>query len=412
LALPGVSVQIQDRFYALTRTDVPAGPRVCAIAKRSTASGTGGVQDLDAYVATSESDVITAFGENSNIHKAFVELISGGAPRVILVALPSDSVFNHTTAALTSAANPTIDVFTAAFEAAEAAQVDVIVPWGAGSNSTHWESPATPGNDGSFDYFYADNNATPSVSWAKKVSDMCATITARSAPTYAVMGLKPYIGVANADGSFTASALSTHLSFANLVDRESLESGHYLSVVASELRIVGVPSSWGFSNGACLYAGSIMRLDAWSATTGKVVYNSDRIRWNPTRTQAELIANKGLVPVMLDLNRIARWTDGTTFGKDASDYERLSTLRIVFDAVKLVRSVSQNYVGEAATIANRNSFETQLSSSLRGMQILGALISSDFRVTYIPAQNQAVVDLALRPAFELREVVIRISVNF
>jgi hypothetical protein len=104
LALPGVSVQIQDRFFALSRTDVPVGPRVCAIAKRSTADATGGVRDLDAYEATSESDVIDAFGENSNLHKAFVELISGGAQRIILVALPSDSVFNHTTATFTSSA--------------------------------------------------------------------------------------------------------------------------------------------------------------------------------------------------------------------------------------------------------------------------------------------------------------------
>jgi hypothetical protein len=132
LALPGVSVQIQDRFFALSRTDVPVGPRVCAIAKRSTADATGGVRDLDAYEATSESDVIDAFGENSNLHKAFVELISGGAQRIILVALPSDSVFNHTTATVTSSAYGG-DVFNAAFEAAEAAQVDVIVPWGAGS---------------------------------------------------------------------------------------------------------------------------------------------------------------------------------------------------------------------------------------------------------------------------------------
>jgi hypothetical protein len=411
LALPGVSVQIQDRFFALSRTDVPVGPRVCAIAKRSTADATGGVRDLDAYEATSESDVIDAFGENSNLHKAFVELISGGAQRIILVALPSDSVFNHTTATVTSSAYGG-DVFNAAFEAAEAAQVDVIVPWGAGSNSTHWESPATPGNDGSFDYFYADNSATATNSWAKKVSDMCATITGRSAPTHAIMGVKPYIGVANADGSFTAAALTTHLGFSNLVDRATLTNGHYLSIVASELRLVGVPSTWGFSNGASLYAGSVQRLDAWSATTGKVVYNTDRVRWNPTRTQAETIANKGLVPVTLDLQRVARWTDGTTFGKDGSDYERLTTLRITFDAVKIVRSISQNYVGEAATIANRNSFETQLSSALRGMQILGALISSDFRVSYIPAENKAIVDLAIRPAFELREIVVRVSVNF
>lgn len=411
MALPGVSVQIQDRFYALARTNVPDVRRVCAIAKRTTADATGGVRDLDAYEATTESDVITAFGENSNLHKAFVELISGGAQRVILVALPSNTVFDHNTASITSSGFSG-DLFEAAFEAAEAAQVDIVVPWGAGSNSTHWESPATPGNDGSFDYFYADNSATGSASWAKKVSDICATITGRSAPMHAVMGVKPYIGAANSDGSMTAISLSSHLAFSNLVDRESLTNGHYLSIVASELRIVGVSSTWGFSNGAALYAGSISKLDPWSATTGKTVYNVDRIRWNPTRTQAETLSEKGLVPVTLDMNRVARWTDGTTFGKDGSDYERLTTLRIAFEAVKVVRSIAQKYVGEAVTVANRNAFETQLTSALRGMQISGALNSSDFRVTYVATENKAIIDLALYPPFELREIVLRVAVNF
>lgn len=411
MALPGVSLQILDRFYALTRTDVPAGPRVAAIAKRTTADGTGGVRDLDSYNATSEKDVIDAFGENSHLHKAFIELISGGAQRVVLIPLPSDTTFTHASGTVTSTSFGG-SVFQAAFDAAESAEVDVIVPWGGGSNSTHWESPATPGNDGSFDYFYADNSAVVATSWAYQVANACATITGRSHPCLAVMGMKPFIGVSNSDSSITAANLATHLGYTSLVNRESLTNGHYLSVVGGELRVVGVPSSWGYSNGAALYAGSIMRLNAWSATTGKVIYNTDKIRWTPTRTQAETLANKGVITASTDSQGVPHWVDGTTFGKDGSDYERLSTLRITFDAVKLVRSVAENYVGEAANTQNRNAFETQLSSALRGMQILGALITSDFRVTYIPTQNKALVDLALRPAFELREIVVSVSVNF
>ena len=91
MAIPGVRTLIRDRFYSVSRQDTPAGPRIVAIAKRSTASGTGGIDDLDVVRASNEADVITAFGEGSHAHRAFLELIIGGAGRIYIVPLPSDT---------------------------------------------------------------------------------------------------------------------------------------------------------------------------------------------------------------------------------------------------------------------------------------------------------------------------------
>ena len=102
MALPGVKTIIKDRFYSISRQDIPVGPRVVLIAKRGTVSGTGNVQDLDVVQATGEQDVITAFGEDSQIHRGYFELVAGGAERVYIVPLPEDSVFNHTTGVITS----------------------------------------------------------------------------------------------------------------------------------------------------------------------------------------------------------------------------------------------------------------------------------------------------------------------
>ena len=43
MAIPGVKTIIKDRFYSISRQDLPVGPRVAVIAKRGTASGTGNV---------------------------------------------------------------------------------------------------------------------------------------------------------------------------------------------------------------------------------------------------------------------------------------------------------------------------------------------------------------------------------
>lgn len=411
MALPGVRTTILDRFYNLNRPDLPGGPLIAVIAKRGVTAATP-TPDLVAYFPGSEKDVIDQFGENSQLHRAYFELTTGGAPRVVLIALPEDTEFDHVTATLDSAAYLGSDLLAESFAAAESARADIIVPWGRGSDATDWNnssSPATPADD-TDDYFYADNSSSASTSWAAVIAQLCADITANSYPCFAVLGLKGIDGYENPSVSQVASGLA----FTNLLDREddTFNLGHFVNVVATEIRPLSAPSSWGWSNGASTYAAMIARLDAWSATTGKPVFNADRVRYNPTRVQAEALTNRGIVPVTLDFTRAPRWTDGTTFAASASDYVRLSTLRIAFDVVKIVRKTSQSYIGEGMTIDTRNAFETQISSNLRAMQQVGAITNSDFRVRYIPSENKALVDIAVVPAFELREVVLTISINF
>lgn len=409
MAIPGVRTTILDRFYNLARTDLPGSPLIAVIGKRSTATSST-APDFMPYFPTSEQDVITYFGENSQLHRAYYELTTSGASYIALIPLPSNTVFNHSTAALTSATYPTLTVLDEAFAAVESTRADIVVPWGRGSNTYDWDDVATPATPGGNDEygFYADNSTTTTNSWVKKVADKCADITSNSYPIIAVMGMKPIAG----GESPTPSEIAAGIAYSNLADRNAITTGSFVSVVATEIRPLSSPTSWGWSNGACTYAALIARLSAWSAPTAKPVYNVDRLRWNPNRSQADSLGTKGLVTIQLDFTRLPRWVDATTFAATTSDYVRLSTVRIVFDAVKLIRKVAQNYIGEGMSIQMRNAFETQISSSLRNMQQLGAVNSSDFRVQYAPSENKAYIDLALVPAFELREVIVTISVNF
>ena len=68
MAIPGVTTIIRDRFYTVSRTDTPAGPRIVVIAKRkSGASNSAAVADLDVVRASNEADVISAFGDGSGL---------------------------------------------------------------------------------------------------------------------------------------------------------------------------------------------------------------------------------------------------------------------------------------------------------------------------------------------------------
>jgi hypothetical protein len=380
------------------------------------------VVDLDPYNAANELDVIEVFGYGSDIHRGYKEALAGGAQRVTLIPLPEDTEFNHTLGTINSP-NYTATVgsntlFVDAFGACEAVQADIIVPWGRGAGSTEYQNPATPSDDTELG-FYADNSSTAANSWLYQVATECESITSRSHPCFAVMGIKPWIGSSSANGGMTPAQVNSHVGsggLTNLISRADTtldNKGVYVSVVAAEITPVGynAVSTLGHSNGAAMYAGAIAQLDSWSSPTGKTIYNVESLRYNPTRTQQENLIAAGIVPASLDFSRVPRWVDAQTYSKTSSDYTRLTTLRIVFDSIQMVRQVSQKFIGEASNLQARNSLETSITSGLRSMQQEGALLTSDFTVRYIPAENKAVIDLIIRPAFELRNIEVSVSVQ-
>jgi len=413
MAIPGVTTTIRDRFYTVSRSDTPTGPRVVAIAKRSTADGTGDVQDLDVVRALNEADVITAFGDGSDLHRAFVELVTSGAERVYLVPLPSDATFTHSTGSLTSSSHGG-DVFDAAFAAAEAAIPDIVLAWGRGGHPDDWQDPATPSDDAEYG-FHADNSTTVSSNWAYKVGAACKSISENTNPCIGVIGIKPYYGTAE---KMTPGQTSTHLNLSTLPDRDGSDLfksvGSYVAVVAGEVKPINYNSrgtDYGYANGAAALAATMSTLPSYSSLINKPLYNVELVRYSPTRTQQAALADKGVNPVIINFNKIAVFGESLTFAQSTSDYTRLTTKRIIDDATGIVRQVCQRFVGMPSNVQTRNSMETAITSGLRGMQVRGAILSSDFAVTYVPNENKAIVDLVLTPAFELKNIEVRVAIT-
>jgi len=429
MALPGVKTIVKDRFYSISRQDTPVGPRICVIGTRDTADGTGNVADLDVVQVTKESDVITAFGEGSQLHKAYKELVAAGADRIFMVPLPSDSVFNHTNGTLTSVSAGG-DIFETAFAAAEVSMPDIVVPWGRGGVTSDWQDPATPSDDVEYG-FHADNTATVANNWAYKVATKVKTISENTNPCIAVMGVRPWIGAGATPATsevMTPGNVSSHLNLTRLPNKDAVsgsefiwgEVGRYVIVIAAEVKPVNYSSQnagdFGYANGATTLAAGLSRMASYISPVNKTVFNITRLRYNPTRTQLSNesgtgITDKGVNAIVLNFNKVPVYAEGMTFAPGISDYTRISTSRIVNEASLVVRQVCQKFIGEPSTMQVRNSMETAITSGLRGMQQLGALLDSDFTVSYIPSENKAVIDLVLTPAFELKTIEVQIAVN-
>jgi len=423
MALPGVKTVIKDRFYSISRQDIPVGPKICLLAKRSTANNTGNVQDLDVVQATTEEDVITAFGDGSHAHRGYIELVTGGAERIFIVALPSDTEWTYSSGEVDSASfdGTAAEFFDAIFESAESVQPDIIVPWGRGAKSSDFDhspgaTPTWPGDD----YGFVADNASSANSFVAKVGAKVKAISENSFPCFAVMGIKPYV-----DGSsevMTPAQVAAHVGSSGLTGLISRTAstfstganegaGKFVAVISAELKPVNYNSSYGFANGATTFAAAISRMASFTSPVNKTAYNVASIRYNPTRTQQQSLADKGSNFIALNFNKIPVFVEGLTMSQATSDYTRISTFRIINEASVLVRQVCQKFVGEASTLQTRNSMETAITSALRGMQQMGALLNSDFTVSYVPSENKAFVDLVLTPAFELKTIEVQVSIN-
>ena len=421
MALPGVKTIIKDSFYSISRQDTPVGPRICVIGKRTTADGTGNIADLDVVQVTREDNVIEAFGEGSQLHRAYLELVAAGADRIFMVPLPSNTVWDQSAGTVTSSA---VDVFDDAFAAAEASMPDIIVPWGRGGNSTDWNNPATPNDDEALG-FCANNTTDYTKNWAYKIGAKVKDISENTSPCFAVMGIKPYLGTSEV---MTPSSVATHLTLPTLPNRNLKanneyiwkDNGRYVFIIATELKPVGYSSAnnpdLGYANGACTFAAALSRMASYISPVNKTAYNVTRLRYNASRSTltnntSTGVVDKGINAIVLNFNKVPIFAEGCTFAPETSDYTRIATSRIINEAAMVVRQVCQKFVGEPSTLQVRNSMETAITSGLRGMQQLGALLDSDFTVSYVPSQNKAIIDLVLTPAFELKSIEVSISVS-
>jgi hypothetical protein len=226
----------------------------------------------------------------------------------------------------------------------------------------------------------------------------------------------------------TPANVASHLAMSNLPDRNAksgnnylwADLGRYVFVIAAEVKPVGYFSSnnpdFGYANGATTYAAAISRMASYVSPVNKTAYNVTRLRYNATRgtlskNDGTGVVDKGVNAIVLNFNKVPIFAEGCTFAPSTSDYTRISTSRIVNEAAMVVRQVCQKFVGEPSTLQVRNSMETAITSGLRGMQQLGAVLDSDFTVTYVPSANKAIIDLVLTPAFELKSIEVSIAVS-
>ena len=203
-----------------------------------------------------------------------------------------------------------------------------------------------------------------------------------------------------------------------------VDIGAYISVVATNVRAANDAAvelyptlGWYNSDGAAAYAGLVASLEAKSAPTNKIVQGVT-LAQGISESQADRLAGKRYVTFLSKSKGIvvaSAMTGAFNISQYyRSDFVRLSTVRIVHDAINYVRSVSEQFIGEPNNAPQRNAMATAIENALKSMQERGALRRFNFNVYASPTDQvlgKANVELILVPSFELQQIIVVVALT-
>lgn len=438
--LPGATVEITDQGLRISRP--PSGPRVMLLGMTTSTNS-----NASAFVpyTVSDSSFTTAYvnfknadGTVSELCKALMENQTGGGRDIDLMnilptasgALTSDDdVYGYLEEAYTHLLNYNIDIVVPVGVTLDSQTLSNPTQRNFGYQLANFCYLATANNNTCIGVIGVDGpNASPSgtptlVQMEQWVTDLenytyCGCY---DGTTDATSDSKPenYCFVATSDGHMPASFDGGDVEDAK---GNKIDIGAYISVVAAAVRAVNeaatdIYPTLGYYNakGASTYAGLISSLPAKSAPTNKIMAGLD-LQQGISLSQANRLAGSRFVPVInKPKGNVAAtaMTGAYNISQYArSDYVRLTTVRIVHDAINFVRDVAEQFIGEPNSAPQRNAMSTAIENALKSMQSNGALRRFDFNI-FATATDQvlgrATVELILVPAFELQQVVVVVS---
>jgi hypothetical protein len=163
------------------------------------------------------------------------------------------------------------------------------------------------------------------------------------------------------------------------------------------------------ANGAAAYAGLISALPARLSPINKAINSLVDLRYRLSNRQLERLTDARYVTARSSVAARGQFviTDDPTAAAPGSDFESLSTVRIVVEAMNVVRAVSEPFIGQGNTPAEILAMRTAITSGLRAMVDASALNAFDFEIISTPemrARHLIDIELVLVPAFSIKQI--------
>jgi hypothetical protein len=162
------------------------------------------------------------------------------------------------------------------------------------------------------------------------------------------------------------------------------------------------------------YVGMVSKLPVQSAPTNKVVPSVVGLRFAYSTSQINRLTKNRFVTFRYKPNGQVGVVDSMTAAHAGSDYTRLSTARIVKEAVNAVREVADPFIGEPNDAANRNALTSAVDKRLGKMVEAKALLGFEFSLIVSPQMEllgEGDIELGLHAPNELRRLTTVVSLQ-
>lgn len=200
----------------------------------------------------------------------------------------------------------------------------------------------------------------------------------------------------------------------NMLDKDNLPYaiGQNVSLTAMQYTTTTGNNYTYTTNGAAGYAGMVSTLAADATSTNQSI-NIANPAYTLSNYQITKLTAKGVVTIKDSATKGTVVTDGVTLAPMESSYRRLSTTRIINYIAKLLKDAVEPYVGRTDNLANKNSINTAVKSTLN--KLVGTIINRyDFKVTSTPEEQKlgiVRIDYGVVPFNEIRQIFNTIEVT-
>lgn len=267
---------------------------------------------------------------------------------------------------------------------------------------------------------YADDSASGNRNFADQLANFCAAVSMANSETIGIIGVKPLADIdlnsikAKADALCAPGANEHFLKDANgnfIYDDKGnkIDVGRFICVVAGPEAVVQNEQLGLYATpAASLLAGLVSMLPPHYGPLNKTVTGVMGLRYNYSLSQLNRLTGAQYVTLRTRPGSSSVIvTDAPTASNPASDYRRLTTMRVVAAAVGLVRLACEPFLGLPNSPANRGAMATAINSKLQAFKLAGAINDFKFQIfasTKDQLLGKALIDLTIYPALELTKI--------
>ena len=258
--------------------------------------------------------------------------------------------------------------------------------------------------------------------FARHLAQHCVYTGLKTAPTHGVIGCSKLMTsnlktVADRVDKLVALDLNLYAKRPNgndMLDKNNLPYpiGRGISVTFFQNKVETGDNYTYVSVGASGYAGMVSTLPIDQSSTSQPI-NIDSTTFELTNYQLGRLTQAGYVTVKNSYTQGYVITDGVTMAPVTSPFRRLAVTRIVNGIDEAIRAAAEPFIGKQNHLANRNSLQTAIKSSLDKM--LNQLIEKyDFKlVVDKSAERMGIIEIqyTIVPIYEIREVRNRLTVT-